>query len=225
MYFLALVLLKQLQCPLDQAVAHEQLDRGLLNAHLLQDGDAEPLRDRPVLLLLQDLDDFLCDRQVDLRQVVHTLDGAGDDADQSADGVLEPVGADAQEVHHEVVVFVLRNEEHVVLDELRDQVAPQLGRDLKRVDPQAEQHLDDVLHVVLVLGLDELVLVLGEDRFRKQLGLVVLLQLAQQDLVVLAQLDLVVLDGLPEVVRGLLPVLERVQVLQAVHGDGEDLPG
>ena len=84
-------------------------------------------------------------------------------------------GEHSQQVHDELVGLLLRNEEHVVFDELRDEASSQLGGNLEGIHSQAQQHLDDVFRVVFIFCLDKFVLVLCEDGLGKELALVVLL--------------------------------------------------
>lgn len=56
------------------------------------------------------------------------------------------------------------NEENVALDELGNQVSPQLRGYLQCMHSQAQQYLDDILNVVIDLfGFEEFLLVLTED--------------------------------------------------------------
>lgn len=58
----------------------------------------------------------------------------------------------------------MSNEENVALDELGNQVSPQLRGYLQCMYSQAQQYLDDILNVVIDLfGFEEFLLVLTED--------------------------------------------------------------
>ncbi len=48
-----------------------------------------------------------------------------------------------------------------------------------------------------------------------------LLQFVEKDLVILTKLYLVIFNGLPEVIRVLIPILQLVQMLQAIDSDLE----
>ena len=63
------------------------------------------------------------------------------------------------------------DEEYVISDKFRDQVATELWRYLERVHPQTEQHLDDVLDVVVDLFcLQKFLFVVRQDRLREHLA-------------------------------------------------------
>jgi hypothetical protein len=71
------LLIKQAEHPLKHAPLDQHLDYLLLHAHLLKDGDAEPLCNASIFrvarLALNNPDHFLYDLHTRLRQIVHAL--------------------------------------------------------------------------------------------------------------------------------------------------------
>ena len=71
------LLIKQAEHPLKHASLDQHLNYLLLHAHLLEDGDAEPLGNVPIFrvarLALNDPDHFLYDLHARLSQIVHAL--------------------------------------------------------------------------------------------------------------------------------------------------------
>lgn len=218
-------LLDQRQHPRNHLVVPVHLDDAVLHRTLLQDGQAEPLRDVAVVLLLQDLDHLVHHGRVaaPVRDVLDAPQRGHEHADQRGDRVPQRLVLDVQDLHDEVEAVGLRDLEDVPSDQFLDQGLPQLGRDLQGVDPEGQEDLDDALDVLILKVLLQLGLVLLDHILADELGAFDP-ALVDDDLVVLAQLDLVVLDGLAEGLVLVAAFLDVVDDLEQVDGDGEDLP-
>lgn len=147
-------LLEESKNPLDKRLRDKEFNGCLFDAHLLEDCDAEALGNGPVFLLLENFNYLFSDCQVYLSQVVNSFDSAWYHTDEGTDGMLKPMRIDCQKFHDEVIILILCYEEHIILDEFCDQVPSQLWWNLKCVYPQRQEHLNDVLNIIFIFGLD-----------------------------------------------------------------------
>lgn len=95
--------------------------------------------------------------------------GAADDTDETGDGMLHAGVLVVEQGNDELELLVLADEEDVLVDQLVDQVLPELGRDLQRVDPEGQEHLHHAVDVLLRVAVQQLVLVLEDHRLAYQL--------------------------------------------------------
>jgi hypothetical protein len=74
--------------------------------------------------------------------------------------MLQSIRVHIDQINQKLAVFVLVDEEDVIADQFRDQIAPLLRRYLQSVNPERQHHLDDILRVAITLGPNNSILVL-----------------------------------------------------------------
>lgn len=127
-----------------------------------------------------------------------------------------------EDCHEKIKAVVLGDFENVSSDQFFDEGLPEFGGNLEGIDSEGQKYLDHALNVLICEVLLKSSFVIFDDGFADEFC-ALNSAFIDDDFVMFSELNLIVFDGFVEGFVFVVALLDIVDYLEQVDGDGEDL--